>query len=410
MTIPDMASAFTFDSNGNATVHCDGPKRNANAYGSLSDNEDPSMCYNQKFSLNRNSIILPNIDQSAAAVYNRIIPNPGGDCKLTDDASNSVYFSGYNVTATGLPVAIACNITAGTNINGVVVPLGAPASPSGATAALPSSLQTQPSSASIFPSGGFPTLSALLPTQTSGSPYPNNSAIPIFSPGNESTNGQPGAYIAPPPATPFQIPFNSSNSVCFSGPSASSACFPNGTFTPQTGEYGYATTKITAMTVPPGAAVTFKWLAEQTVRGGGHSSSSAYQSGSYNSTADPGWAFTYSQYVNAANDGSMIVNTTSLPQPPAACLFSLPNFSGQVFCLGLGGGNLTASQSNTAQSIMLFGGATAYLFAESGYADGSEMAVSTDVADLKSEPYGVDETFSQRVKAVWIMQPGAAGP
>ena len=405
-----MASAFTFNSNGNATVHCDGPKQNANAYGSLSNNEDPSLCYNQKFSLNRKSIVLPNIDQSAAAVYNRIIPNPGGDCKLIDDASNSVYFSGYNVTATGLPVAIACNITSGTNINGVVVPLGAPASPSGATAALPSSVQNQPSSASIMPSGGLPALSATLPTQTSGSPYPNNSAIPIFSPGNESTNGQPGAYIAPPPAIPFQIPFNSSNSVCFSGPSASSACFPNGTFTPQTGEYGYATTKITAMTVPPGAAVTFKWLAEQTVRGGGHSSSSTYQAGSYNSTADPGWAFTYSQYVNKANDGTMLVNTTSLSQPPAACLFSLPNFSGQVLCLGLGGGNLTASQSNTAQSVMLFGGATAYLFAESGYADGSETAVSTNVADLKSEPYGVDETFSQRVKAVWITQPGAAGP
>ena len=48
-----------------------------------------------------------------------------------------------------------------------------------------------------------------------------------------------------------------------------------------------------------------------------------------------------------------------------------------------------------------------YLFAESGYADGSEMAVSTDITDLQSEPYGVDETFSQRVKAVWITEPGA---
>ena len=105
----------------------------------------------------------------------------------------------------------------------------------------------------------------------------------------------------------------------------------------------------------------------------------------------------------------MLVNTTSLPQPPAACLFSLPNFSGQVFCLGLGGGNLSATQSNTAQSVLLFGGATAYLFAESGYADGSETAVSADVADLKSEPYGVDESFSQRVKAVWITEPGAGG-
>ena len=440
ISIPNMASAFTFNTNGNATVHCDGPIRNANAYGSYSDLQDRTVCYNPKFTLNRKAITLPHIDQTADKVYGRIIPNPGGDCKLIDDASKSVFFSGYNVTVTGLPVAIACNITAGTNVDGVVVPLGTPASPSGAAAApatLPSSAPTQgPGAPPVQASGETPTQSSgPAPDSTSRTPYSNSNnnssnapsstpaapssapsgsppanSLPLYSPGNESTNGQSGAYIAPPPATPFQPAFNETNSVCFSGPSTggNNVCFPNGTYTLQKGMYGYATTDINAMIVPQGASITLNWRANQQVRGGDRLQTATYQAGSYDSTQQ-GWKFVYSQFKNKMNNPSMIVNATSPPMqtpvPPAACLFSEPNFTGQVFCLGLGGGNLTSQQANTAQSIRVFGGATAYLFAETGYADGSETPVTTDVKDLKSEPYGTNDNFSGKVKAVWVRGP-----
>ena len=104
----------------------------------------------------------------------------------------------------------------------------------------------------------------------------------------------------------------------------------------------------------------------------------------------------------------MSVNSTSPPLPhipPAVCLFNEKDFGGQVFCLGVGGGNLTSVQQNTAQSIRVFEGATAYLFAETGYADVSETAVTAvtaDIPDLSSVPYGTNGNFAGTVKVLWI--------
>ena len=50
----------------------------------------------------------------------------------------------------------------------------------------------------------------------------------------------------------------------------------------------------------------------------------------------------------------------------------------------------------------MFGGATAYLFAKTGYADASETAVTADVPDLSSVPYGAKGNFAGKVKALWI--------
>lgn len=51
------------------------------------------------------------INETASSVFNRIIPAPGGDCKLIDAASNAQSFPLYNLTITGLPVSIACKLT-----------------------------------------------------------------------------------------------------------------------------------------------------------------------------------------------------------------------------------------------------------------------------------------------------------
>ena len=101
----------------------------------------------------------------------------------------------------------------------------------------------------------------------------------------------------------------------------------------------------------------------------------------------------------------MSVTATSPPLPPippAVCLFNEKDFGGQVFCLGVGGGNLTSVQQNTAQSIRVFGGATAYLFAETRYTDVSETAVKADIPDLSSVPYGTNGNFAGKVKTLWI--------
>ena len=345
MAIPDMASAFQFSgtARANATVHCDGPQQNSNAYSSLSDGEDPKAYYHPKFHLNSDRIWLPNINQTASHVYNRIIPNPRGDCKLIDSARNPTSFKLYNITVTGLPVSIGCNITAATNIDGVAVPLGAPAQLSTLTSGSDSQLRIA-----------------------------NTTNTPALSyPANASTDGVSGAYIAPPPATPFKIPFNYTNSICFSGPSSASPCFPNGAYVLQTGIFGYSTKNITSMTIAEGTSLQITVTAGQSVRGGVHAVTDAFNS-SENITRSP------------------------------VCLFDEKNFGGQFFCLGVGGGSLTSAHQHTAQSIREFGGTTAYLFAETGYADASETAVTVDVPDLSSEPYGTNNNFAAKVKALWI--------
>ncbi|MCJ1275368.1 hypothetical protein MMC21_003171 [Puttea exsequens] len=371
MTIPDMANAFTFNKGSAAMVHCDGPRQNANAWSSFSDLEDPNVCYNPKMSLNRDLIELPNINRTATEVYSRIIPNTAGDCRLIDNASNSLFLSNYNFTVTGLPVSIACNITPAIDINGTTIPLGAPSQPSN------------------------------LPLSSTN----NTNTIPPISPGNASTNNQPGAYIAPPPATPFVTPFNATNSICFSSASTpNSICFPNGTYTSQTGLYGSNTSTLTSMTIPPSASLSISWLEGQTVRGGGHSRTSTFNA-SMNATADPGWASVWKIFNNQLNNPHMSVFAPSPPLPPlppTTCLFSSPKFVGQVFCLGLGGGNLTGGQRDSVQSVKVFGGARVYLFADSGYADGSETLVTMDVEDLTSLPFGRDENLAGRVKGVWV--------
>ena len=381
MTIPDMANSFQFSSTRPtiAAIHCDGPRQNANAFGSLSDLQDSSLCYNPKFIINRDLIMLPIINQTATKVHARIIPQPNGDCRLLDDAANSQVFGGYNVTVTGLPVSIACNITAVINVDGTMVPLAAP------TLALSSGVAT----ASTF---------------ASSQPASSSDNLQLSSPGNASTNGVAGAYISPPAPKHFEIPFNETNSVCFQGPSAASACFPGGVYVPQTGEYGYSTINITSMTIPNGASIHINVSADQTYRSSGYIIQSTFSS-SADASHNPDWALSFGRFNAQVNHGIMAVTTASPPlppAPPAACFFSQTNFNGQLFCLGLGGGNLSDQQRNTAQSVRVFGGAKVYLFAQSGYGDGSETAISSDIADLRSEPYGTNDNLAGKVKAVWI--------
>lgn len=85
MTISDIAA--TFQSKGSlngpvATVKCDQTLNMASARNLLSEGSDPSKCWNPRFFLKRGAIILPDINQSASQVYDRIIPKPGGDCAL----------------------------------------------------------------------------------------------------------------------------------------------------------------------------------------------------------------------------------------------------------------------------------------------------------------------------------------
>ena len=358
MTIPDMAAAFKFNGTvgAQAIVDCHNGKRVHVGHGATGglEGDNPKWCNHPQFGISRD-IVLPIINQSAANVFDRIIPAPGGDCKLLDAASNAQAFPLYNLTVTGLPVSIACNLTA------------------------------QDSS-----------LPALSPTSFA------NQSSHYVSPANESTNGQAGAYVAPPPAKPFSVAFNSSNSVCISG-SGPTFCLPNGTYDQPSGATGYSISGASAVTIPRGASITLTGYILEGVAGGPprfRADETTFNSSQASSTGRCGQAVGRLNEDHARGVFSIFI-PPSLPQPAAACFYSKPRYRGDVFCMGPGGANFSGPEIKLAQSVGIFGNATAWIYAQA-YGDSGGQKLSASVPDLSTEPYGTGGNFSQRVVAAWI--------
>ena len=76
--------------------------------------EQGYKCPSATFHVNRSLIRLPGLNLTAGEVYSRIIPAPGGDCKLLSDPADSVQIPYVNLVVTGRPVGIECNITQNT--------------------------------------------------------------------------------------------------------------------------------------------------------------------------------------------------------------------------------------------------------------------------------------------------------
>ena len=90
------------------------------------------------------------------------------------------------------------------------------------------------------------------------------------------------------------------------------------------------------------------------------------------------------------------------PAPPAVCLFSQPSYRGDVACFGLGAGDLPNKAQNQAQSLRVYGGVSAWLYAEA-YNDRGAAEVAGDIADLTTEDYGPDGNFNRKIKALWVV-------
>ncbi|KAL9076958.1 MAG: hypothetical protein Q9161_000591 [Pseudevernia consocians] len=168
-------------SNQIATIKCNNKPGHSNAFDGF-DGDDATICNYSTFQLNRALITLPIIYEIADNIYNRKIPNPGGDCNLINNAPNDLNVPQYNLTITGQPVAIACNVSASEVIDGTVIPLD------------PTSNQT--------------------PTNVSSA--------------NSSTNGLAGHQLSIPPPTPFAAHLNSTIALCLNG-QGGVLCLPAGT-------------------------------------------------------------------------------------------------------------------------------------------------------------------------------------
>lgn len=365
MTLPEIANAF-YDindpknsgdgSNQIATINCNNKKGMQNRWGqSLGD--DMSKCNHPSFQLNRPLITLPVIGQTADKVYSRIIPAPGGDCKLVSDAANSLNIPDYNMTITGQPVAIACGLSAALEIGGTVIPLN---------------------------------------------PSNNNLTIASVSSGTNSTDGQNGHQLAAPAPIPFQSLLNATTAVCLSGPGGG-LCVPSGQYDIQRGSLGFDSSKVDTLNMPAGASI--RWYDTQAAMPHAGPTQSLVSYTTNQTSADTHFAAAMaSAPTSGPNGAGSSWNATlpaGMPDQPVICLFTETDHNGDVACFGPGGGNVTGGISRKASSIAVHGNATAEVYAQA-YGDAGSATITSDVLDLTLEPYGTDDNFYQKIVAMWV--------
>ena len=356
ITLPELASSFyNLDDPANAgkgdgsdqiaTLKCNNVKGVANAFGGW-EGSDPGICSSPSFALNRAMITLPVLNETADKIYPRIIPNPGGDCKLINNAATDMNIPEYNLTIRGQPVAIACNVSASEVIDGDIVPIG------------PTNNQT--------------------PTNVSSA--------------NSSTDGLAGHQLSVPAPTPFAALLNSTSALCLNG-QGGVLCLPNGTYDVQRGSLGFTISEIDTLTMPAGSSMRWWEIGQSMPHSGPSKTLVAFAE---NQTADNKW-FAKSM---ASLPGQWNASVPGVPTPPVICLFTSSNHMGDVRCYGPGGGPLEPDIVNKTQSIAVHGNATATIYAQE-YGDAGGASLTADVMDLSDQIYG-DSNFNQRMVALRV--------
>jgi len=231
---------------------------------------------------------------------------------------------------------------------------------------------------------------------------------PRVSNGSTSTDGVNGAYVPPPdmPKGPgFQYPLTPDKSVCISSPHNDPLCLPNGTYNAQT---TYDFSKVNAPTLCKNCNLTTNYQELSSVATPGMVSGNMVAAGKiYTSNIAAGKDKTFDSDMKGINNGygggSITILTPSATDPVVVCLFSQPNFFGDVLCLGQGGGALPDKWQNKAQSIKSHNGAWAFLFMKS-YTSLEQAQVQGDTPDLATVLWQgtTDVNFSKKVVAIWV--------
>ena len=356
ITLPELASYFyNIDDPANAgkgdgsdqiaTLKCNNVKGTANAFGGW-EGSDPGICSKPSFALSRALITLPVLNETADKVYPRIIPNPGGDCKLINNAATDLNIPEYNLTIRGEPVAIACNVSASEVVDGNIIPIG------------PSNGQT--------------------PTNVSSA--------------NSSTDGLAGHQLSVPAPTPFAALLNSTSALCLNG-QGGVLCLPNGTYDVQKGSLGFTLSGIDTLTMPAGSSMRWWQVGPSMPHYGPTKTLVVF---AQNQTADNKWF----AKTMAGLSFQWNASVPDVPTPPVICLFTSKNHMGDVRCYGPGGGPLESDIANKTQSIAVHGNATATIYAQE-YGDAGGETVTADVNDLTDQVYG-ESNFNQRMVALRV--------
>ena len=309
-------------------------------------------------------IHLPNIDDTADKVLKRIIPEPKGDCKIVVHPGDQ-YYPGPNITLSGDAGAIACGITGAINVDGVAIPID-------------------------------PDLNGIKPKTSSDS--------------SQATDNSGGAYVAPPPAAPFK-PLSQKDYVCLVSSKNENFCFPPGKYGGAQHDMGWNIRDINGLTLPGednGWKLATHYQGIKPTRVAGPDPVIDH---TYTTNQDPKKpGDNYKDFTtdmdkldkNREDQASFTVTGPNDGPDPVCCLFEKASFGGNVWCAGLGGGDVPKEWKDKAKSVSCHAGAQVWIYAEK-YGDAGGALISGNVDDLKNEVYGKDKkSFSGNVKAVWI--------
>ena len=435
MTVPDLASSFAiYDyTNPSATekavaiIDCGDPKScldsDSNPVTTWNNEPDkiscaPSVgytCDKPVFKINRDLITLPGINQGAADTYNQV---NSGECKIvsnpvegeilyppveTGDYSNTDTTPSANASAAADLLGYfssqaylgTINSTDSTGMNNSTssddssfIPLTGPWSN---VPAAPMNFTGKPVSIAC-------NLTADIPNVLDPNYSANRSGI--YTSANSSTSGDRSYFVPPPKPFPF-VPLDAKSSICLSSSSAPGnvLCLPNGTFPTCQGAYGFTTNNLDTISYPSGSG-TLK-LDIDVVMDGEGSDKTPSDEYTDNVTADPNLQLSFKAATKQKHTFELALPRDAPNPAPALCVFSLPDFLGDVWCMGPGGTNFTSNIVNKISSFTLSAGLVGWFY-PGFYGNPLGSYVSTSVANVKDIPFHTGDSFQGNIAAAWI--------
>lgn len=293
-------------------------------------------------------IDIPYLGTTADKIYDRIMPNPGGDCKLYSHASPA-WIPAANFSVNGRTDGVVCGVGVEDTIPGVEVQAG-----------------------------------RLTPN---------------------SSDGSGGNSLQFPNPFPF-ADLDSKAYPCLSY-TGHTLCLPPGMYSPQKG-MGFEIKEVDTLTIPPGwnmTVVTQDATQYRDPRPPGTEVHSYLTNQSPPAKSSDFYQFGASMdALDTNNGGKAMFNLTAPPNfqgpDPICCLYTETSYLGNAWCKGSGGGPLPDQWKKQSQSVKCFYTGEIYLFIDE-YNDGTYQPFTDGIENLEGEAYGND-TYSKNTQAAFI--------
>ena len=318
--------------------------------------------WHPEFIIHRELITLQRLNEKADKIYDRIIPNPGGDCKIVAwPGTQKLDDWGFEVE--GRRSSIVCGLKADEKVDGTEVPLEGQ--------------------------------------------KPNEP---------QSTDGRGAQVIAPDPALFKALEDDRGKFTCFAQYNSGPLCVPPGTYSKQSGQ-GFEILKVDSLFLPEGGGYKVHIHYQNAVAY--RSTRITYQHKDYDTNQGPtndkacewpsganGCGFfidMYGIYQNRDGKSSIEVKgPDNWDSPfPMCCLYADPRYLGNVWSKGEGGGDVPDDWKKSVESVKCWGGGQIFIFADH-YGDDGYALITGEVEDLKEQPYGNTDNFANKIVAVWI--------